>query len=171
MWVSSDENGFNCEHSWDVYLISVGPEYNRYSQHYHDRQQDGADSVERVPPITLQVSVEWLKTQLQARWSSVAFDVRHDSQAYRLNWLIEIDGFNLIGGLHRDGYAVVITGNSEAIYQFVQWYRRITPDYELYFYEWASPGIRLQSNMSLKQIREAMSTQYVLFDKELKQSK
>ena len=62
-------------------------------------------------------------------------------QAMILDWLAEIDGDLLMGGLHRDGYGVFITSHRGNIETFAKWYRSIIADeHKLYLYEWADEG-------------------------------
>ena len=62
-------------------------------------------------------------------------------QAYLLSWLVETEGETILGGLHRDGYALVLTGEYEAILRVARWYRGIIPSETLlYLYEWAGPA-------------------------------
>ena len=166
-----DEDGYEDEISWDMYVISLTPEYDRYLRLYRTFQEDCTYKTKKSPEIDIFFSSSWLKEQLQKQWNPVSFDLRPDSQAFNLSWLTQIDGFNLMGGLHRDGQTVVITGNTAATYQFALWYRSIIRNHDLYLYEWASPGILLNDDMTLMQIKKDIDKQYISFENELKQAR
>jgi hypothetical protein len=70
---------------------------------------------------------------------SAAFDVRSPKpQAYLFDVQLMLDGGMLIGGLHRDGYALVLTGAEDAAREVAAWYRSLfAPDQLLFLYEWA----------------------------------
>lgn len=155
-----DEHGYPNEHSWGVWLISPMPEYARYLRLYRKWSDDWRYTIEMQPAVSLEISPEWLKEQLQAAWQQVSFDVRIDSGAYTLSWLIQIEGYNLLGGLHRDGYAIVLTGHSEAVRQFALWYCHIIANDSIHLYEWASPGIKLHHSMTLQDVSNALNSQY-----------
>lgn len=153
-----------------MYLISPAPEYEQYLRLHRKWREDWRYTTEKTPSVDLQIPLEWLKEELQAKWQPISFDVRMGTQTYTLSWLITIEGFNLLGGLHRDGYAVVVTGHSEATHRFALWYRSIFADHDLYLYEWASPGIKLHHNMTLEKVREAVNKQYTSSHQETEQS-
>ena len=155
-----DEDGDQHEYSWGMRLISPTFEYMRFLNMYRKWQPGWHYTVEQSPSVDLHISPEWLREKLQAQWNSLSFDVRPDSKTYNLSWLTEINGFNLLGGLHRDEFALVITGNPEATYEFALWYRSIIEDHDLYFYEWAMPGVKLDKTMTLEQLKDAVNKQY-----------
>jgi hypothetical protein len=64
-----------------------------------------------------------------------------------------------IGGLHRDGYGVVIRGDRTSIYAFAAWYRGvIAAEHKLYLYDWADEGIEITVGGTAKTLEEAIET-------------
>jgi hypothetical protein len=93
----------------------------------------------------LNVDPVWLADHLRAAFPGVNFEARPGSQAYLLSWLAETEGETVLGGLHRDGYALVLTGAYTAIMRVARWYRGIIPsETPLYLYEWAGPAELLE---------------------------
>ncbi|NJK27620.1 MAG: hypothetical protein HC925_02390 [Coleofasciculaceae cyanobacterium SM2_3_26] len=66
-----------------------------------------------------------------------------------------IDGYTLMGALHRDGYAIVLTGADPAVFAFAAWYRDIARQSALYLYAWADVGYRLEKGVSVGEIAHA----------------
>ncbi|MCB9453467.1 MAG: HEAT repeat domain-containing protein [Anaerolineaceae bacterium] len=161
------EAGEKDEYSWDVSLISPAPEYNRFTFFYRQFQSDWRFTVEPIPPVELNIPADWLREKLQAAWNPISFDARPgDCLTYSLSWLIQIDGFNLLGGLHRDGYAVVLTGNRRAVCTFAAWYRSIILHYTLYLYFWAGVGFKLEQDMTAADVERADREQEARFMEE-----
>lgn len=142
-------------------LISPAPEYVRYDRLYRSYDTDFRKLDPAVmPKPTLVIEKAWLKAQLQMAWPEIIFQVRPNSQAYQLSWIVKIEGQRLLGGLHRDGYAVVVTGADTARNRFICWYRDIIAEHDLFAYEWASVGIPLQTGITPEQIVIADEQQY-----------
>lgn len=143
-------------------LISHLPEYDRFSRLYRDYESNfqKRPTVE-MPKPSLFIEKEWLREQLQLAWQEITFQVRPNSQAYQLSWIVRISGQRLLGGLHRDGYAVVVTGADTARNLFICWYRTIiSHDHPLFLYEWAGMGVELFMGITPHQIQVAESRQY-----------
>ncbi|MCU0466707.1 MAG: HEAT repeat domain-containing protein [Anaerolineae bacterium] len=131
-----------------VWLISPAKEYWTFSQEMRTFVQWGKpfemkDGYDARP--ALNVDPVWLADHLRAAFPGVNFEARPGSQAYLLSWLVETEGETVLGGLHRDGYALVLTGDDEAILRVARWYRRIiSSETPLYLYEWAGPAELLE---------------------------
>lgn len=129
-------------------LISPAKEYMTFSKEMRTYINGGPpfalkDGYDALP--ALQVDPAWLADQLRAAYPSVNFEARPGSQAYLLSWLVKNEGETVLGGLHRDGYALVLTGEYAAILRVARWYRGIIPsDTPLYLYEWAGAGELLE---------------------------
>jgi len=165
-----DEDGEQDEHRWSVCLISPAHEYDRFMYFNRSYQAGFGYTIEPEPPITLKIDVDWLKNQIEEHWQDANFDVRRQSQAYTLSWLLQIDGYNLLGGLHRDDYAIVLTGHRTAVYEFAAWYRGIIKEHKLFLYGWADPGIHLKHDMTVEQIEKAIRKENKTFKQELKEA-
>lgn len=123
-----------------TYLISPAPEYDTFIQQYRQRSETSEYLQKPVPIVDLQLEPDWLKTELESAWQEITFNHRQ-SKAYLLDWTLEIDGKPIIGALHRDRYAVVLTGDHPLVQRFANWYRSvIAPEHPLYLYEWAGDG-------------------------------
>lgn len=128
-----------------LYLLSPAAEYIRFSRRYRSQTPDGQGIIEPQPPVETKIEADWLRERIQTEWPSARFDViPAPREVYLLDWLIEIDGQTLLGGLHRDQYAVLLKGADEIAYQFIDWYRSIRPEKSLYVYNWADDGIELK---------------------------
>ena len=137
-----DANGKDYYEMYEMWLISPTIEYFQFSLYRKVLEP------REIPPFTLKIDPDWLAAKLRERWPDILLNVREPRpQAYLLDWQMTIDDRVLIGGLHRDGYGIVITGY--AINLFAAWYRGIIdPAEPLYLYEWAgdagfplTPGI------------------------------
>ncbi|MBA3870231.1 MAG: HEAT repeat domain-containing protein [Anaerolineae bacterium] len=130
-----------------IHVISPAPEYSTFKWLFN-RWPYG--EYKKLKPPSLKVDHRWLTKKLREEWPSIRLNIRKPRpQTYLLDWLIEIDGEPLIGGLHREQYAVVITGNLKAMRVFATWYRSIIePKQYLFLYEWAGLATELKSGMS-----------------------
>lgn len=131
-----------------VWLISPAKEYMTFSSEMRTFVQWGKpfemkDGYDARP--ALNVDPAWLADQLRATYPSVNFEARPGSKAYLLSGLVETEGEIVLGGLHRDGYALVLTGAYAAILRVARWYRGIiSSETPLYLYEWAGPAELLE---------------------------
>jgi hypothetical protein len=104
--------------------------------------------------VTLHINPAWLADKLRERWPDVALNVREPRpQAYLLDWLLTFDNRTLIGALHRDQYAVVLTGDEADVHEFAAWYRSvIDAEQPLYLVEWADFGVELKPGVTAEEI-------------------
>lgn len=152
------------------YLISPAAEYMTFNMR-HGRWRDQEPIPE--PPVTLRIEPTWLAAQLQQTWPGIQFNVRQPRpQTYVLDWILTIEGETLIGGLHRDQYAVVLTSTKdEAIYTFTARYRSIiAAEEKLYLYEWAEMDTPLTSGMNAADVAEAHEAPKVFARPEVEQA-
>lgn len=143
--------------SWQshaLWLVSPAPEYFTLQQKYRRWNADWVYENLPIPAFDLRVDVNWLRNEIGKAWTGVEFDVRQPKpQTYVLDWHLKIDGQNLLCGLHRDQYGVVLNGTDKAVYTFTAWYRSIiAPEHTLYLYEWADEGIELTPGITAEQI-------------------
>lgn len=134
--LSPEDNAYWAE----TWLISPAPEYTTFVANHRRRREDDHEPPPPPPP-DLALDPGWLKAQIDQHYSNAAFQLRR-LQAYLLDWRVIINGAPLMGALHRDRYAVVLTGTREAMQAFASWYRTII-QHTLYVYEWASEGVML----------------------------
>ena len=116
--------------------------------------------VELTPPsVTLDIDPAWLTDRLREQWPDVQLNTREPRpQAYLLDWRMTMEGKIVSGALHRDRYAVVITGDDA--YPFAAWYRSIVASEQpLYLYEWADYGVELRPGMAASDIETAKRTE------------
>ncbi len=142
-----------------MYLISPAPEYQTFEWQFCV-WQDGETFKELPEPhITFRVEPNWLARKLREKWPTVKLNAREPRpQTYLVDWLIEINGEPLIGGLHRDQYAVIVTGNEEIIRVFTAWYQSIiAPEQYLFLYEWAGLAVELKSGISAAGVQAAQA--------------
>jgi hypothetical protein len=106
-----------------IYVISSAPEYTTLQWRFN---QGPYGEHKKLMPPSLKVDHQWLAEKLAEEWPNIRLNVREPRpQTYLVDWLIEIEHEALIGGLHRDQYAVVITGSQKAVRVFAAWYRSI----------------------------------------------
>lgn len=128
------------------YLISPAPEYTTFQWRYLEYQDDRSYKVSPSPHVELKVDPDWLATKLHEQWPDMILNVREPRpQTYLLDWQMKIGRQTLIGGLHRDQCAVVVTGDEKAVVRFAAWYRSIFPaEQYLFLYEWAYLAVPLK---------------------------
>jgi hypothetical protein len=153
--VSADENGEYYGRK-TMYLISPAPEYSTLQWRFRKWSDGGVYTTDPLPEIKLRIEAEWLAKKLKAKWPEIKLNVREPRpQAYLLDWHLQIGEQHLIGALHRDQYAVVLTGD-DLVYTFAEWYRGLFPDTQrLYLYQWADPHTELRPGMTAEAIEEA----------------
>lgn len=149
-----DSSGFG----YRMWLVSPAIEYATLAFKY--RRCDETQIYEELPlpSFNLRVDPDWLRSQIERAWSNVTFDARQPKpQTYILDWHTQIEGQDLLGGLHRDQYGLVLTGTEYAVYTFAAWYRSIiVPEHKLYIYAWADEGIELTPEITAPQIIQAV---------------
>jgi hypothetical protein len=145
-----------------MYLISPAPEYMTLDWRYRKTEDGGQYTTEALPEIKLKIQPERLAQKLSEEWSEIRLNVREPHpQAYVLDWHLQIGGENLIGGLHRDQYGVVLMGDRDVIERFAVWYRSLFPETQrLYFYEWADVHVELKPGMSATEIDNALYSRH-----------
>ncbi len=133
-----------------MYLISLAPEYQTFDWRFCIWQDGGTYKKLPTPHIAFRIESNWLVEKLQEKWPTIKLDIREPKpQTYLVNWLIRINNSPLMGGLHRDQYSIVITGNQKTIRTFAAWYRSIVePTQYLFLYEWADLAVELRAGMS-----------------------
>ena len=150
------------EYPWyghgNFYLISPAPEYWTLNHRYRKTKDDWTYTTNPLPEIKLRIEPEWLAKKLKAKWPEIRLNVREPRpQAYLLDWHLQVGEQHLIGGLHRDQYGIVLTGD-DLIYWFAEWYRSLFPESQhLYLYQWADPHVELKPVMSAAEIEQASS--------------
>lgn len=137
-----------------VHIISPAPEYTTFQWRYNNWEDDLREKIR--PPI-MKVDVDWLTEKLTENWPQATLNIRSPKpQTYLVDWCIEIDDELLIGGLHRDQYTVVITGNRKAVHFFTAWYRTIIDPKEfLFLYEWAMLAVEIKVGMNSRDVENA----------------
>lgn len=133
---------------WDyptTWLISPVPEYLNFASEQREWNKDWTYTTKSQIPVSLRIDSEWLADRLRENWPEIELNIRDPRpQAYLLDWKLTISEQPLIGGLLRDQYGVVLSGEDDAINAFADWYRSIiSPEYPLYLYEWADEGVEL----------------------------
>jgi hypothetical protein len=145
-----------------MYLVSPTIEYGDFAHGY--RRYNGTDFYETPPelPVNFRVDPSWLKGEILQAFPHAIFDVRQPKpETYLLDWYLQIDGQDLLGGLHRDQYALILTGKNEAVFTFGAWYRQvIAPEQRLHLFAWADPGVELLPGISAEEIGEATKNVY-----------
>lgn len=121
----------------ESYLVSPLLEYNDFQE--ASWVYSGGDDAEFVPiqqTTTLSINPATLAKQIVERWPDAKINVRHPQpEALLLDWLIDGEKMPLMGGLHRNGYWVTLTGERSAGAEFAAWLRTIVPsDYPLRLY-------------------------------------
>jgi len=152
--VTDDEKDYFYSYS-NTYLVSPASEYASFIHDYRHWTESWVYTTDPTPPITLNIDPAWFADQLRARWPDVALNVREPRpQAYSVDFQVTIDGQALIGSLHRDGYALVLTSRKDApVFAFTAWYRSLfAPDQPLYLYEWSHTAIPINAGMSASNV-------------------
>lgn len=129
-------------------LISPAWEYQDFKQ--RTTNAEGIQLTHRLEEaITLQVNPNWLGQQMREKWLGIQFNVRR-TKAYLIDWIIPVEDRVLMGGLHRDGYGVFISGSKAAdVTAFALWYRSvIAPEHTLRIYMWADSGVEIGIHMT-----------------------
>lgn len=146
-------------HWWytGTWVISPRLEYSDFLRQHRIWQDHGYYETTPLPAVDLRIEPDWLRAQLMAAWSPIQFDLPiRAKQTYTLEWCVQIDGRNLIGGLHHDGYGVVLTGADQAMRTFVAWYAGLFESPSMRLYEWADYGVSLTPGMTPDDIARAI---------------
>lgn len=140
-----------------MYLVSPAAEYSTFTWKFLEYQPDSSPKAKPLPPVTLNIDPLWLAKRLQDSWPGIELNTRQPRpEAYLLDWKLVVDGETLIGGLHRDQYALVLTGEDKVTFAFMAWYRNLlAPEQALYFYEWADVHVTLRPGMTADDVAEA----------------
>jgi hypothetical protein len=141
------------------YILTISPaaEFDRFVDQYR-HWNDGVYTTDSSPEVTFQVDRDWLAAQLRERWPMIELDMRQPKpQTYLLDFRLVLNGHLLIGGLHRDGYALVLTGyftsELEAMCEFVVWYRQlIAAEQPLILYNWPWHTVALDNNLTAREL-------------------
>lgn len=147
-----------------VILISPAIEYWKLSQSFREFRAHGEPFINTpLPPVTLQIDPDWLRQKIQRRYRKVTFNWRAPLETYLLTWRIETKRHVLMGGLHRDGYGIVLTrkGRSAANVKFAVWLRSLIESSQtLYLYDWANDGVELRQGMTLEEVQRAQQAMH-----------
>lgn len=151
------------EYPWygqgNVYLISPAPEYGTLQHKYRKIDENCIYTTELIRDIQLSIKPDWLAMKIQRQWPEIHLNVREPRpKSYLLDWHLQIADKHLIGALHRDQYAVVVTStDNELVYAFAAWYRRLFPAKQaLFFYEWADESIEMMPGMSVESLKQTI---------------
>ncbi|MHB8625963.1 MAG: HEAT repeat domain-containing protein [Aggregatilineales bacterium] len=158
------EHGYSpyCNHSdtneytfCNVFLISPAPEYFTFQQQYRNWRKDWKYSTRPTPSVTLRVDRAWFAEKLSTHWPEIKLNTRQPRPlSYLVDFALTIEQLPLSGGLHRDGYALVLTGGTQAIAAFAAWYRGIiAPEQPLYLYLWADSGTELTVGIGTDEVK------------------
>ncbi|MBE2267896.1 MAG: hypothetical protein IAE80_06660 [Anaerolinea sp.] len=162
------EPAFSCRPG--VWLISPQAEYGTFLYRYRRGREGGVYETQSYHPPEYTIDPSWLKQAISRRWRTAEFDVRQPKpRTYALDWHLTIYGKHLIGGLHRDGYGIVLTARkSFLIYRFAAWYRNaVKAPPPLYLYDWAGLGVELKAGWSAQEIRDAIRLLHQTADDEV----
>lgn len=148
-------------HGWytGTWLISPRLEYSDFLRQHRVWQDHGHYQTSPAAPPDLQIAPDWLRTQLIAAWDGIVFDLPvRAQQTYTLEWHVQIADRSLIGGLHRDGYGVVLTGSDPAMLAFTAWYAGLFESPPMRLYAWADDGVLLTPGMTRDDVARAIVT-------------
>ncbi len=143
-----------------VYIISPAPEYHTFQRLFNNWENDLRD---KVQPPTLKIDAGWLTEKIVANWPQAKLNIRSPKpKTYLIDWMLEIDGELLIGGLHRDQNTVVISGSNIVVSAFTVWYRSIIdPKVFLFLYEWAMFAVEIKIGMSISDMDKAQNKRQI----------
>ena len=141
-----------------VWVISPASEYQSFIYTYRHWTESWAYTTDEVPETSLRIDPVWLSGNLRQRWADIRLNVREPRpQAYLVDFQLTLGGEMLIGGLHCDGYALVLTGVKDAVYEFAAWYRGLfSGEQTLFLYEWADVATDLTPNITAHEIRQVL---------------
>ncbi|HLU11811.1 MAG TPA: HEAT repeat domain-containing protein, partial [Oceanobacillus sp.] len=139
-----------------TYLISPLLEYADFQRASWQREGEERRWQPLQQSTTLRLDPAWLSDQLKQQWQGIRFNViEPQPQSLILNWEIDMPNGLLLGGLHRDGYGIMLTNRSyDDVLDFAVWYRSIiSPEHPLRLYEWADSGRELRPGMTVDELK------------------
>lgn len=144
-WIWYQRLGQPDDYKWD-FLISPVLEYA------------DLDELTDLPQTTLAIDPVWLAEQLRIRWPGIQIGVREPSPTCLiLDWLIPTQTAPMMGGLHRNGYWMLIAGVPADDFAFTAWYRSlVSAEYTLYVYDSEYWGVEIKPGMTAAQVAEAV---------------
>ncbi len=134
----------------ESYLVSPLLEYNDFQEaSWVYSSGDDAEFVPIQQTTTLSIDPATVAKQIVERWPDAKINVRHPQpEALILDWWMEGKESPLMGGLHRNGYWVFLSGDEAATLEFAVWLRDLIPaEYPLRIYGWADPGIEINATL------------------------
>lgn len=137
---------------WEKRLVLISPQLE-----YRDYQVAGervdsttglGDYVLVEQSTTLAIDPAILTAQLLEKWPNAKINVRHPQpESLILDWLIEGGEEPVMGGLHRNGYWLFLTGLEAEVQEVAVWLRGIIPnEHLLRLYSlghWADFGVEI----------------------------
>jgi hypothetical protein len=157
-WIRDDDGEAHEIPWWQTWIISPAPEYEHVTARYRQFQADGSCRNLPLPPVSLQIEVDTLRSHLKERWPTVTINPAHlECRTYTLNWVLQHDQDTLIGGLHRDGSTVVLTGPDTIVFPMALWLASVFPAEPLYLYEWAGSGVILDPHGSVNDLEAQLA--------------
>lgn len=144
-WIWYQRLGQPDDYKWD-FLISPVLEYA------------DLDELPDLPQTTLAIDPIWLTEQLRLRWPDVQIGVREPSPTCLiLDWLIPTQDAPIMGGLHRNGYWMLIAGVPADNFKFAAWYRSlVSAEHTLYVYDSEYWGVEIKPGMSAAEVSQAV---------------
>jgi hypothetical protein len=159
MFPKSIKQGYS---NWQIVtLISPAAEYSSFMYNYRTYTETRRYDDKPAPSVDFRVDPEWLREKIASTWKRAKFDQRKPKlDTYLLDWRLAIDRQPLIGGLHRDGYGVVLTSRHETpAFKFAAWYRNLfADDQPMFFYEWAGSATPLTKSMTWENLAREFDT-------------
>lgn len=142
----------------DDQYCSGGPMLVSPLLEYHDFREAGKvfdleKGIYEYMPIpqstTLSIDPAIFAKQITERWPAAKINVRHPQpEALILDWWMDAEEWPVMGGLHRNGYWVFLSGGETATLEFAMWLREIiSSEYPLNIYGWADPGIEINATL------------------------
>lgn len=129
-----------------TWIVSPVAEYSSYLTRYRQTIDQWGNRPEQPLETDFRIHLDYLRSKLSERWPDIRFNARQPApKAYVLDWLVKFeDERTLIGAVHRDGYALILTGLKDDVREFATWYRSVLPKVTtLYLYEWAGQAEEL----------------------------
>jgi hypothetical protein len=157
LWYRMRDNSIGDEDHWSIAsLISPLLEYYDFQRASWQREGEEYHWHPLEQSTTLRLDPAWLSNQLKQQWQDVRFNViEPQPESLLLNWEINMPGGLLLGGLHRDGYSIMLTTTKgdDDVAAFAIWYRSIiSPEHTLRLYEWADPGREILPDMTVAEL-------------------
>lgn len=135
----------------EPYLISPIPLYDDYQP----PAWSSDDGIYRLSdqPTTLAIDPTILSAQILEKWPNAKLNVRHPQpESLILDWLIEGGEEPVMGGLHRNGYWIFLTGLETEVLEVAVVLRGVIPaEYPLLLYwigHWADYGVEITPDLA-----------------------